>query len=101
MGGLTADERDHGMSDGLEEEVSVQHVELDQHDRTRCDDIEEGDDIERADDVQNDISWTSQGLSKFRHHDRWVSMSKSANRRRYGGSRKYQMWWRDLSRSQR
>lgn len=95
-GKLTADERDHGVSDGLEEEVSVQHVDLDQHDHTSSDDVEEGDDVECADDVQNDISWTSQGLSELCHHDCWNSMSKSADRRSYGDPRKYEMWWERL-----
>lgn len=71
MGKLTADERDHGVSDGLEEEVTVQHVDLDQHDSTRCDYVEEDDDVECANDVQNDIPWASQGLSELRHHGCW------------------------------
>lgn len=57
------------MGDGLEEEIAVQDMNLDQHDRARCDDVEEGDDVEHADDVENDIPWTSQGLSQLRHHD--------------------------------
>lgn len=66
------------MSDGLEEEIAIQDVSLDQHDSARGYDVEEGDDVEHTNDVENDIPWASQGLSKLRHHDYCGSVSNAA-----------------------
>jgi hypothetical protein len=66
---LTADEGNDCMGDGLEEEEPVVHVDLDQHDRTGGNDIEEDDDVERADSIEDHIPWTSQRLLEVRHHD--------------------------------
>jgi hypothetical protein len=57
------------MGNGLEEEETIQHVDLDQHHSAGGDHIEKDDDIDDTDGVQNHVPWASQGLSELRHHD--------------------------------
>jgi hypothetical protein len=47
------------MSHSLEEKEAVQHIDLDQHDHRRSNDIKESDNVEYADGVQNHVPWTS------------------------------------------
>lgn len=67
----TADKCNHGMSDSLEKEESVLHVDFDQHHNAGRDHVEKDDNIKGADDVENHIPWTSQGLLEIPHHDCW------------------------------
>lgn len=57
------------MIDCLEKEKAIGCLGLDQHDDACSDDIEEDDDVDDTNSVENNVSWTSQGLSKFAHHD--------------------------------
>lgn len=79
---LTADEGHDCMGHGLEEEETVVHVDLDQHDCTSGNNIEEDDDVERADGVEYHIPWTSQGLLELRHHDFFGCEGSNARRLR-------------------
>jgi hypothetical protein len=56
------------MSHSLEEKEAVQHIDLDQHDHRRSNDIKESDNVEYADGIQNHVPWTSQGFTQSVHH---------------------------------
>jgi hypothetical protein len=53
----------------IKEEELADDESLDNHDRACCDDSHQADDIEHPNDVEDDITWSSQGLSETAHDD--------------------------------